>query len=131
MGAHWLRDRVVGKMPLYELQHIQEAKEVGQRLEITLSSGKKLGADHLLLGTGFHVDVKKLPMLDSSLLAQVKTYQRAPVLNGQFESSVPGLHFIGISSLSSCGPLYRFVLGTEAAAKRVAWSVGRKVAHIR
>ena len=102
MGAHWLRDRVVGKMPLYELQHIQEAKEVGQRLEITLSSGKKLGADHLLLGTGFHVDVKKLPMLDLSLLAQVKTYQRAPVLNGQFESSVPGLHFIGISSLSSC-----------------------------
>jgi len=125
MGAHWLRDRVVGKFPLYEKQTVQGIKEVDGCVQLTLSNGQKLEGDHVMLGTGYHVDVKKLPMLDPSLVAEIKTYQNAPVLNSWFESSVPGLYFMGISSLSSFGPFYRFVVGTKAAARRVASGVGR------
>jgi len=131
MGAHWLRERVVGKFPLHEMQTVQKVKESDKGVQLVLSSGEKLEADRLVLGTGYRVDIRKLAMLEPSLIAEVQTYQNAPVLNTWFESTVPGLYFIGISSFSSCGPLYRFVVGTKAAAQRVAKGVERRVAKIR
>ncbi len=131
MGASWLKPRVVGKVPLHELQHVQEVKEGDDGVKLTLSNNKTLKADHVILGTGYRVDIKKLPMLHPSVLPQVQTYQNAPVLNNRFESSVPGLYFVGFSSVSSCGPLYRFVLGTEAAARRAAASVARQVVRAK
>ncbi|HYU76883.1 MAG TPA: hypothetical protein VEL31_29800 [Ktedonobacteraceae bacterium] len=50
---------------------------------------------------------------------------RKHMLNNQFESSIPGLYFVGFSAVSSCGSLYRFVVGTKAAAQRVVSSVAR------
>ncbi len=123
MGASWLRPRIEGKVQLHELQHVLEIKEADNGVMLTLSDGKSLKADHVILGTGYQVDISKLPMLHPQLLARVKTYQNAPILNNRFESSVPGLYFVGFSSVSSCGPLYRFVVGTDAAAKRVASSI--------
>jgi hypothetical protein len=82
-----------------------------------------LKADHVVLGTGYRVDLTKLPMLHPSLLAALETYQGAPVLSNRFESNIPGLYFVGFSAVASCGPLFRFVLGTDAAARRVAVAV--------
>ncbi len=130
-GAHWLKDRIVNNVRLHELQHVQKIKEIDDGVALTLSNNDTLKADHLILGTGYQVDVKKLPMLHSSLVSEVQTYQNAPVLNNRFESSVAGLYFLGISSVSSCGPLYRFVVGTDAAARRVAGAVARRVASVK
>jgi FAD-dependent urate hydroxylase len=38
---------------------------------------------------------------------------------------VPGLYFIGLTSLRAFGPLYRFVAGCGAAAGRVASAITR------
>ncbi len=127
MGAAWLKPRVIGKVPLHERQRVQQVKEVDDGVMLTLSNNKTLKADHVILGTGYRVDIKNLPMLDPALLPAVQTRHNAPVLNNRFESSVPGLYFVGFSSVSSCGPLYRFVVGTEAAARRVAGSAVRQV----
>ncbi len=96
---------------------------------VSLSNHTKLKADHVILGTGYHLDIRKLPMLDPQLLTKVQTYQNAPILTNWFESSVPKLYFVGYSSLLSFGPLYRFVVGTDAAARRVADSVTKQVGH--
>jgi len=114
---------------LHELEHVVEIKEADDGVMLTLSGGESLKADHVILGTGYQVDISKLPMLHPQLLAGVQTYQNAPILNNRFETSVPGLYFIGFSSVSSCGPLYRFVLGTDAAARRVASSIARQAAR--
>ncbi|HEX8033404.1 MAG TPA: hypothetical protein VF510_06135, partial [Ktedonobacterales bacterium] len=73
--------------------------------------------------------IKRLTILHPALLAKVQSYQNAPVLNSWFESSVPRLYFLGISSLQSHGPLNRFVVGTDAAARRVASAVATSVAQ--
>jgi hypothetical protein len=39
-----------------------------------------------------------------------------PQLDGGFQSSVPGLHFLGAPAAWSFGPLMRFVAGTEFAS---------------
>jgi thioredoxin reductase len=125
MGASWLKPRVIGQVDLYELQRVEQIQDGDNGVEITLSNNKMLHADHVILGTGYRADVKRLPMLHASLLPQIKTYRDAPILSGTFESTVPGLYFIGYTSVLSCGPLYRFVVGTDAAARQVTRAVSR------
>ena len=61
-----------------------------------------------------------------SLRAEIKTDRAIPSLSHWFESSVPGLYFVGLTSLRAFGPLYRFVAGCGAAARRVADAVARQ-----
>jgi FAD-dependent urate hydroxylase len=129
-GAFWLKDRVVNKIPLHEQRHVVQVKEVGDRAMLTLSDGKALEVDHIILATGYKADIKRLPMLHPALVAAIQTYQGAPLLNPWFESSVAGLYFLGFSSVCSFGPFYRFVIGAEAAARRVTRAVARQVARV-
>lgn len=130
-GAHWLKPRILGQVTLRERQQVEQIKEADNGVELTLSNNENLKADHVILGTGYRIDIQKLPMLAPSLLSEVQTYRGGPILNNRFETSVPGLYFIGFSSLYSCGPLFRFVVGTDAAARRVAGAASRQVAHPR
>lgn len=129
-GAAWLKDRILGKVTIHELQQVREIQEIDEGAALVLSNGETLSVDHVILGTGYLMDIKKLPMLHPSLIETIEAYQGAPVLNNRFETSIPGLYFIGFSSVSSCGPLFRFVVGTEAAARRVGGAVARQVAHL-
>jgi thioredoxin reductase len=131
IGAAWLKPRIEGKVFLHELQHVQAVREMDDGVVLSLSNNEKLKADHVILGTGYHLDIRKLPMLHPQLLTNVQTYQNAPILNNRFESSVQKLYFVGYSSLLSFGPLYRFVVGTDAAARRVADSVAKQVGHTK
>jgi hypothetical protein len=125
MGASWLKPRIIDKVALHELQRVQHTRLVDNGVTVTLSNHKTLHADHIILGTGYRVDIKRLPMLDASLLSHIKTYRNAPILSRSFESSMPGLYFVGFSSVMSCGPFYRFVVGTEAAARQVAGNIAK------
>jgi hypothetical protein len=125
MGASWLKPRVIGKIAIHELQQVERIRQRDNGVEVTLSNKNILSADHVILGTGYRMDVKRLPMLHPSLLSQIKTYRNAPILDGSFESTVPRLYFTGFSSVMSCGPLYRFIIGTDAAARQIARAVSR------
>jgi hypothetical protein len=129
-GAAWLKPRVIGQVDLHELQRVEQIRDRDNGVEVTLSNKKVLNADHVILGTGYRVDIKRLPMLHTNLLPQIKTYRDAPILSGSFESSVPGLYFIGFTSVLSCGPIYRFVHGTDAAARQVTRAVSRHLLRI-
>ena len=102
------------------------ARLLGQGLKV-----KTLEVDHVIMGTGYHADVKRLPMLHSSLANELDTYLGSPILNTRFESSIPGLYFIGFTAVRSFGPFYRFVVGTDAAARRVTSSVVKQVTRVR
>jgi cation diffusion facilitator CzcD-associated flavoprotein CzcO len=128
-ASHWLRDRVLGKATLCEGHTVVEMKPADRKVEATLSDGAKVRADHVILATGYRVDINKLTMIHPSLLAEVETDGAVPVLNHWFESSVRGLYFVGLTSLPSFGPLFRFVAGCKAAAARVASSVARERAR--
>src|SRR6267378_7500202 len=126
-GANdWLRDRVIGKVRLREGQTVAKLKEVAGKLDLTISDGAQVRADHVLLATGYRVDLNRLRMIHPSLRAEISTDRAIPTLSHRFESSVPGLYFVGITSLRAFGPLYRFVAGCGAAARRVASSVARE-----
>jgi hypothetical protein len=60
-----------------------------------------------------------------SLRSRIRTAADSPILGRRFDSSVPGLYFVGIAAANSFGPLLRFAFGAEYAAKRL----GRHLAN--
>ena len=57
---------------------------------------------------------------DDGLRARIAHFDGSPRLNTKFESSVAGLHFVGLPSAQSFGPVMRFVFGTKHAATILA-----------
>ncbi len=117
-GAWWLRNRVENKLPVHLGVTVVEALEAGSRAVLKLRvardrSERQLVADHVVAGTGFDVDVDHLAFIEKRLRSAIARLERSPRLNASFESSVPGLHFIGPTSATSFGPLFRFVVGAE------------------
>ena len=125
-ATDWLRSRVIGKVTLRDGQTVANLAVEDGRIAATLSDGVQLSADHILLATGYTVDINKLTMIHPALRAEIKTDRAIPILSHWFETSVLGLYFVGLTSLRAFGPLYRFVAGCGAAARRVASSVARQ-----
>ena len=130
-GAYWLKDRILGQVTVKEQVQVEKIEAVNNKARLTLSNGEILDFDHVILGTGYRTDVKGLPMLDQDLKDSLQSHRGAPVLNSWFESNVPGLYFAGYTSGRSLGPFYRFVVGSEAAARRIASAVARQLAGVR
>jgi len=51
------------------------------------------------------------------LVQSVRLVGGYPALSAGFETSLPGLHFLGASAARTFGPLMRFVAGTKYAAR--------------
>ncbi|MDQ6670663.1 MAG: FAD-dependent oxidoreductase [Chloroflexota bacterium] len=114
-GAAWLIRRLVG-VPITTGRTILSAAPDGGRLLLTLSDGSERCVDHLLLGTGYSVDVGRYPFLAPELTRSLRRVGGYPQLADGLESSVPGLHFLGAAAAGTFGPLMRFVAGTKYAA---------------
>lgn len=81
--------------------------------------------DHVLLGTGYRIDIARLGLFAPAMLAAIVRREGLPLLSAGFESSIPGLHFVGASAVGSFGPLMRFTAGTPFAARTVARFIQR------
>jgi cation diffusion facilitator CzcD-associated flavoprotein CzcO len=122
-GAWWLRDRVDGVVTVQEQSSIVSARERGDRLVVDVRHGSgcySMEADHIIAGTGYEADVDRLPFLGADLRAAIARTQRAPRLSLRFESSVPGLFFVGPLAAFSFGPVSRFVAGSRYAAQTLS-----------
>jgi cation diffusion facilitator CzcD-associated flavoprotein CzcO len=102
---------------------VRDAQPAGDGVALRLDNGATLDVDHVLLATGYRVDIAKYRMLAPELLHRVDCVDGCPVLSGGFESSVPGLHFVGSCAVASFGPFMRFVAGTSYAAPALARAV--------
>ncbi len=109
-GAAWLRPRLED-VPLRTGIRVCSAEPTGDRLRVTLSDGSVRTVDHLLLGTGYRVDIARYRFLAPELVGAVRTTHGYPILGPGMESSVDGLHFLGAPAAWSFGPIMRFVAG--------------------
>jgi hypothetical protein len=105
------------------------ARPDGQRALLTLDDGTERCVDHVLLATGYRVDIGRYSFLAPELVAEVRRVDGYPELTAGSEASVPGLYFLGAPSARSFGPLMRFVAGTGFTAAALVQSVrdGRSV----
>jgi len=129
----WLRPRLQD-VPVNQGRSILAARKAGDGVSLTLDNATKR-FDHVLLATGYRIDVDSMAMLEPKLREQIARHGGLPVLNGGFESSVPGLHFVGSAAVGSFGPLLRFIAGAGFAARRLTRAAlrgtSRAAAHSR
>jgi hypothetical protein len=120
-AAGWLWPRFEGVRVLAG-ERVHGAVAAGERIALTLDHGSAV-FDHVLLGTGYRIDIAKLGILGPDLLRRIACRDGAPRLAAGFESNVPGLHFVGASAVASYGPLMGFVAGTAFAARKLTEAV--------
>jgi FAD-dependent urate hydroxylase len=117
-GARWLVDRLT-EVPITTARTVVGAKGTTSGVRVTLDDGSQRLVDHVILGTGYRVDVGAYGFLAPELVAGVRQVGGYPMLGKGLESSVPGLHFVGAPAAWSFGPVMRFVSGSWYAAAQV------------
>ena len=121
-GSRWLPERLKA-VKIMIGRSVSQATALGDEVALKLDDGSERRVDHVLLGTGYQVDISRYDFLQPELVRDVKQFDGYPKLAGGFRSSVPGLHFIGATAARTFGPLLYFVAGTEFASREL-------VAHI-
>jgi cation diffusion facilitator CzcD-associated flavoprotein CzcO len=130
-GAYWLRDRVLGRMPIL---HGRSVRSVDRRdgravVQVVDRGGKseEVSADHIIAGTGYRFVARRLPFLGPPLLDRLRCVNEAPWVSPTFESSVPGLYFTGLACAYNFGPVMRFLCGTRYTARQVCGAIVRNL----
>ena len=124
-AACWfVKEQIVGKVPIIPGVTVTEAKVQTGRVSLRLTDGAgvhtTLITDHVISATGYKVDIERLTFVDPNLRAGIQSVDSTPVLSAHFESSVPGLYFVGASAANTFGPLLRFACGALFTARRLS-----------
>ena len=129
-GARWLVSRLQG-VPVHFDRTVVWATPVGERVRVRLNDGGDRIFDHVLLGTGYRVDVSKYDFLARKLAESISCFNGYPRLTDGFETSVAGLHILGAPAVWSFGPLLQFVVGTHYSSRALFRSIAGKAADER
>ncbi len=131
-GGWFIRDKVVGKVPLHLGCTPQGAEVKDGRVHLTVQavdgSKREIVTEHIIAATGYRVDLERLKFLDPEIRSQLKTVAGSPVLSSTFESSMPGLYFAGVAAANSFGPVMRFAFGAGFAARTLTRALTKSVA---
>jgi cation diffusion facilitator CzcD-associated flavoprotein CzcO len=123
-GARWLVDRLKD-VPIRLNTAVSSFSVTGDKITVRLSDGSSRTVDHILMGTGYRVDVSKYAFLSPGIVSSLKTINGFPLLQEGMETSVPGLHILGAPGIWTFGPLLQFVSGTHYAGRSLARVVAR------
>ena len=120
----FIKDQVVGKVSLLVNTKISKLEiidgKVCAHLIVGTGTKKEITVDHLISATGYRAGLSRLAFLDPAIQSALRSIQDTPVLSSNFESSMPGLYFVGASAANTFGPLLRFAFGAGFTAPRIA-----------
>jgi len=133
-SAGWfVKDKVMGRVPLELGYNVERAEIRDSKVHLHLrglnGSAREIVTEHIIAATGYKVDMERLTFLNPAIRSELKCVNGAPVLSSSFESSVPGLYFVGIAAANSFGPVMRFAFGAGFAAKRLTQTMMKSLAR--
>ncbi|MGZ5853096.1 MAG: NAD(P)-binding domain-containing protein [Xanthobacteraceae bacterium] len=122
----WIQPRF-SRVRITAGKQITDVRAAGGHIGIAFED-RVCAYDHVILGTGYHIDIAKLGFLASPLLNAIRQIDGSPKLGAGFMSSVPGLHFLGANAVKSYGPAMRFIAGADYTGRELTRAVlaGRK-----
>jgi Pyridine nucleotide-disulphide oxidoreductase len=129
-GGEAMKDRAAS-VPLLLGCSLQEARASRHGVQLRLlsmdGSTQIVEADHVIAATGYRADVHRFPFLSPAIIEQLRLIGKAPRLSVNFESSIPGLYFVGHVSTTTFGPVMRFVFGADFTSR----TISRHLARVR
>jgi hypothetical protein len=125
-AASHLRSRL-GSVPITTGRSIVAVSMVQGEVRLGLDDGTERRVEHVLLATGYRVDVSRYPFLPAELIESLHVVNGYPLLRPGMESTIPGLHFVGAPAAWTFGPVMRFVSGTTYGSRALTRRVlGRR-----
>ena len=128
-SAGWpMKARFAGRVTALEGYSVRGLERNGGGVQLTLNGGgdaRNHETEHVVAATGYRVDLRRLPFLADDLRSRIRCDSHGPALSADFESSVPGLYFVGVAAMASFGPVMRFACGAEWTAKRLTRRIVR------
>jgi thioredoxin reductase len=128
-GSRWLPARL-SSVKISTGRSISRAELIGDEVALTLDDGSSRRVDHVLLGTGYDVDISRYSFLPTDLVSKIRQFDGYPILDSGFCASIPGLHFIGAPAARSFGPLLYFVTGTDFTSRQLTSRMVRRRAQV-
>ena len=123
----------MGKVPL-QLGCVPVRAEIRDskvHLHLRTADGgrRELVTEHVITATGYKVNLSRLTFLSDEIRSDIKAIDSTPVLKSNFESSIPGLYFVGVAAANSFGPLMRFAFGADFTARRLTRRLKKSLAR--
>jgi hypothetical protein len=123
-GSWWLRDRIDRRIDILLSCRTQAASLADGYVRLSIASpegAREIVTDHVIAATGYRVNIERLGYLDAELLSAIRREAGGiPALSSTFETSVPGLFIVGITSSPVFGPIMRFMYGAKHVAPVLA-----------
>src|SRR5208282_1750244 len=116
----WLAPRIAKEnVKLWPHSSVESCKVLADgAMQVRLSVGAQVEVDHLILATGYQVDVQQVSYFSkTTILPRLKTSSGFPNLDEYFQTSVPGLYLTGLTATRDFGPFFGFVRGCPVSAK--------------
>jgi hypothetical protein len=114
-ASSWLAPRA-GDVRMSMGVNVTRAVAEGGVVAIDTNDGSRRQVERVVQATGFEIDIRRHPLISPEIASQLELRNGYPLLSPGFESSLPGLHFVGAYAAESFGPVTRFVAGTHFTA---------------
>ena len=126
----WLASRVlrdgIHRWPQTRLSSATET--TAGDLAVTLDTGQELAVDHVILATGYKVQIDRLPLLAAgNLLPRLAQRNGFPLLTEHFETSVPNLSMTSMPAAQDFGPFFNFTIAVRASATVIGNAIAGRV----
>ncbi len=130
----FMKDKVEGRIAMHMSAQIRGAAWDGVKVRIIYDQPDKpeqvFEADHVVAATGYKPNIAALKFLEPALAARIATVEGTPVLSPSFQTSVAGLHMIGLASANCFGPAQRFAVGAKWTSKALSRYLTRRSGRV-
>ena len=122
----WLESRVMKEtVKLWPNTQVVSCEELpGGDLAVRLDNGEKLTVDHVILATGYKVEIDQVPLLaQGNMLRELMTKNGYPVLDEHFQTNIPGLFITSMAATQDFGPFFAFTISVRTSAKLIGQAI--------
>jgi lysine/ornithine N-monooxygenase len=89
-------------------------------LKIMFDKAPNITADHIILATGFKVNVRNVPFLRAgNISAKLSVRNDFPEIDEYFQTNIPGLFITSMAAGQDFGPFFGFTIAVRTSAKLI------------
>ncbi len=97
-------------------------------LKIMFDKGFNITADHIILATGFKVNIHNVPFLAAgNILSKLEVNNDFPVIDEYFQTNLPGLFITSMSASQDFGPFFGFTIAVRTSAKLIGKAITKSL----
>lgn len=116
----WLKTRIdAGNINVWPQSEMKGCEAAGDNsVKVTFMSGETVEVDHIVLATGYLVNMHNIPFLkNGNIFNRLRGDKGCPVLDRHLQTNIPGLFATSMMATQNYGLFFAFTSSARASAK--------------